>query len=154
VHPVWATHAALWLSEPTEAPFRAELARRISGPVPAEDYQVVIFEREASLRGGEAVRLTRVEVKPSGVYDVIDVFRDTAVPWLAETPGFCGVLLFADPASGQLISETVWEDQRTRAASPSVAALIRANVPDEANCEIRAVEDYSLIFSSARKPEH
>jgi hypothetical protein len=113
---------------------------------------VPVFEREAPLAGGEATRLTRIEVKPAGVQDVIEVFGDTAVPWLAGTPGFCGALLFATPAWGQLISETVWRDPQARAASPSVAEMIRAEVLDEAHCEIRAVEDYGLVFNSARKP--
>jgi hypothetical protein len=29
---------------------------------------------------------------------------DTAVPWLADSPGFRGALLFADPVSGHLTS--------------------------------------------------
>ena len=82
----WATHEALWLSEETEAVFRGELARRVERPVKAEDYQVAVFEREGP--PGEAVRLTRMEVKPAGVADVIDVYGDTAVPWLARHPRF------------------------------------------------------------------
>jgi len=30
--------------------------------------------------------------------------------------------------------------------------MIRAEVLDDEDCEVRAVEDYSLVFSSARKP--
>ena len=66
--------------------------------------------------------------------DAIEVFGDTAVPWLAEIAGFRGALLFADPASGHLISETVWQDPAALAASPSAAATrsfrasIRASV--------------------------
>ena len=82
----WATHEALWLSEETEAVFRGELARRVERPVKAEDYQVTFFEREGP--PGEAVRLTRMDVKPAGVADVIDVYGDTAVPWLAGHPRF------------------------------------------------------------------
>ena len=148
----WATHEALWLSEEAEALFRGELARRVNRPVTAEDYQVAVFEREAPLRSGEAVRLTRLQVKPPGVADVAEVFGDTAVPRLAEVPGFCATLLFAAPASGQLISQTVWRDPSARAASPGVAEMIRAEVLDDEDCEIRAVEDYRLVFSSARKP--
>ena len=96
-------------------------------------YRILVFEREAPLRGGQGVRLTRIEVKPSAAADVIEAFGDSAVPDLAETPGFRSALLFADPASGHLISQTVWRD------------------PQAANCLIRAVEDYSLVFSSARK---
>jgi hypothetical protein len=46
---------------------------------------------------------------------------------------------------------TVWRDPQARAASPSVAAVIRAGVLGAANRLIRAVADDSLVFSSARK---
>jgi hypothetical protein len=152
---VWASSLVMSASEETEAPFRAELAKRAGAPVTVEEYQIpifAIFAREALLRGGQAVRLTRILVNPSQVDDVIEVVGDEAVPSLAEAPGFCGVLLFAHPESGRLISETVWRDPRARAAAPSVAAIIRAEVPDEIGGEIRAVADYSLVFSSLREP--
>jgi quinol monooxygenase YgiN len=152
VESFWASQLELQASENTDRILRGELARLAGGPVTVEHYEVVIFEREARLRGRQAVRLTRMEVKPPGVDDVIDVFGDTVVPSLADTPGFCSALLFADPASGRLISETVWRDARTHAASPSVAAIIRANVLDEDNCEIRPVEDYMLVYNSVRAP--
>jgi hypothetical protein len=78
--------------------------------VTVEDYQVPIFELVepvALTRPGRAVRLTRMQVRPSQVDDVIEVIGDIAVPSLIETPGFCDALLFADPDSGRLISETV-----------------------------------------------
>ena len=154
VESFWATHEheLVWAAGETEARVRGELARRIRRPVTAEDYQVPVFERGAPLRSGEAVRLTRMQVKPPGAADVDDVFGDTAVPWLADTPGFCGALLFAAPASGRLISQTVWRDPAARAASPSLAEMIRAKVLDDEDYEVLAVEDYSLVFSSARKP--
>jgi heme-degrading monooxygenase HmoA len=151
VESFWTTHEAFWLSAETDALVRGELARRVGRPVPAEDFQVPVFEREAPLRSGEAVRLTQVEVKPPGVPDVIDVYGDTAVPQLADTPGFRGALLFAAPACGRLISQTVWRDPAARTASPSVASVLQREVLAEEDCEIRGVEDYSLVFNSARK---
>ena len=146
----WATHEALWLSQETDAELRGELARRVQRPVAAKDYQVAVFERESP--PGQAVRLTRVEVKPAAVPDVVHVYGDTAVPWLADTPGFCETLLFADPGGGELISQTGWRDPAAQAASPSVAEMIRSNVLADDDCQIRAVEDYHLVFCSARKP--
>jgi hypothetical protein len=147
----WASRDALAASEQAEALQCGELARRARGPVTSEQYQLPVFEREALLHGGEEVRITRIEVKPSAVADVIEVFADSAVPWLAETTGFRSALLFADPGSGHLVGESAWWDARARAASPSVAALIRADLLEAANCLIRAVDDYRLVFSSARK---
>jgi quinol monooxygenase YgiN len=152
---VWATSLEMSGSEDTEVPLRGELARLARGPVTVEVYQVPVFQlfqRSALPRRGCVVRLTRMQVRPSQVDDVIEVVGDIAVPSLAEAPGFCDALLFADPASGSLISETVWRDPRARAAAPDVAAIVRAEVPDEAGGEIRAVEDYALVFSSVREP--
>jgi hypothetical protein len=146
----WATPEALWLCQETEAVFRGELARRVEQPVRTKDYEVAVFEQERPPR--EAVQLTRMTVKPAGVADVVEVYGDTAVPWLADTPGFRETLLFADPADGQLISQTAWRDPAARAAGPSIAEMIRGEVLDEDDCEIRAVEDYRLVFDSARKP--
>lgn len=156
---VWASSGALSASEETEAPLRAELAKRAGTPVTTGHYQVpifAIFAPEALTRGGQAVRLTQIQVKPSQVDDVIEVVGDEAVPSLAEAPGFRGALLLAHPSSGRLISETIWRDPRARAAAPSIAAVIRAEFPaefpDEAAGEVRAVTDYSLVFSSMREP--
>jgi hypothetical protein len=163
---VWVSWDAMSASEETEAPLRAELAKRAGTPVTVWDYQIpisVIFDYALLLLGGQAVRLTRIQVKPSQVDDVIAVVGDEVVPSLSEAPGFRAVLLFADPASGRMISETIWRDPRARAAAPSVAAIIRREFPDEAGsdipgfpdeggAEICGVTDYSLVFSSMRDP--
>ena len=146
----WATQEALWLSRETDRELRGELARRVQRPVTANDYQVAVFERERP--PGQAIRLTWMKVKPAGVPDLVHVYGDTAVPQLADTPGFRETLLFADPEGGQLISQTGWRDPAARAASPSVAEMIRSDVPADDDCQIRAVEDYRLVFESATKP--
>ena len=163
---VWASSEAMSASEETEAPQRAELAERAGRPVTVEEYQIpisVIFDHAFLLLGGQAVRLTQIQVKPSQVDDVIEVVGDEVVPSLSEAPGFRAVLLFADPPSGRMISETIWRDPQARTAAPSVAAIIRREFPDEAGsdipgfpdeggAEICGVADYSLVFSSIRDP--
>jgi len=152
VESFWASAQALRASEPVAASLYTELTRRARASVTGEQYRILVFERGAPPHGGEAVRLTRMQAKPSAVEEVAEAFGDSAVPWLAETPGFRAALLLADPDSGHLISQSVWRDPRARAASPSTAAIIQADVLNASDCVIRAVEDYSLVFSSARKP--
>jgi hypothetical protein len=62
----------------------------------------------------ESSKLTNVE-------DAVARYGDTAVPLLADTSGFCAALLYADWASGRLLSETVWQDPDALAASRSAA---------------------------------
>lgn len=163
---VWASSQAMSVSEETEALVRAELAERAGRPVMADDYRIpisVIVDHAMLLLGGQAARVTHIQVKPSQVDDVIEVVGDEVVPSLCEAPGFRGALLFAEQASGRMISETIWRDPRARAAAPSVAAIIRREFPDEAasdtpgfldegGAEICGVTDYRLVFSSLRDP--
>ncbi len=147
----WASHNALRDSERTAGPLRGEVGRRAKGTVTVERYAVPVFEREAPVRGGEGARLTRMDVQPKAVDDIVEAFGDTAVPSLAVTAGFCSALLFADRDSGHLISETVWQDPHALAASRSVCAAIRADAVEATKCVIRAVEEYILVFSTVRK---
>ena len=161
---VWASSEAMSASEETEATQRAELAERAGRPVTVAEYQIpisVIFDHALLLLGGQAVRLTRIQVKPSQVDDVIEVVGDEVVPSLSEAPGFRAALLFADQASGRMISETIWRDPQARTAAPSVAVIIRREFPDEAGsdipgflgeggAEIHGVTDYRLVFTSIR----
>jgi hypothetical protein len=57
-----------------------------------------------------------------------------------------------ETGGGELISQTGWRDPAARAASPSVAEMIRSDVLADDDCQIR-VEDYHLVFCSARKPD-
>src|ERR1039458_10566696 len=103
--PLQAPEDDLRASENTQAPLCGEPARRARATVTAERYRVLVFERQAPLRGGEGVRLTRMDVEPSAVDDTIEAFGDTAVPWLGENPRFPSPRLFAHPAPGHPISE-------------------------------------------------
>jgi len=147
----WVSGDALRASERMAAPNRAAAVRRASGTVTVERYSVPVFEREAPLRSGEGVRVTRLDVQPGAVEDTVAAFGDVTVPWLADTEGFCSTLLFIDRTSGRSVVETVWRDREALAASRSAAAAIRVNTVRATNGVIRSVEEYHLVFSSARK---
>ena len=148
----WATDEALRASERAVAPGRGEAALLGGGTVTVERYRLPVFEQDVPGRGGEGVRLTRMDAEPAVVDDVIEVFGDTFVPWLAETPGFHSALLCADPASGRLIGQDIWHDPPALTASAGAAAAARAAVARSAPCAIRAVQEQVQVFSSARKP--
>jgi heme-degrading monooxygenase HmoA len=147
----WVSGDALRASERMAVPNRAAAVRRASGTVTVERYSVPVFEREAPLRSGEGVRVTRLDVQPGAVEDTVAAFGDLTVPWLADTEGFCSTLLFIDRTSGRSVVETVWRDSEALAASRSAAAAIRVDTVRATNGVIRSVEEYQLVFSSARK---
>lgn len=147
----WRSGDALRDSEYVIADSRSEAARRTAGTVTVELYSVPVFEQDGPAVPGMGMRLTRMDVAPPGVDDAVEVFGDTAVPWLAEMPGCVGALYLVDRSSGRSISETIWKDAGALAGSRSAAAAERVQEAESAGCVIRAVGEYTLVFSSARK---
>lgn len=147
----WVSGDALRASERVAAPHRAAAVRRATGTVTVERYAVPVFEREAPLRRGEGVRLTRMDVPPSAVEDAVEAFGDTVVPWLADTDGFCSAVFSIDRTTGHSVTETGWQDLGALSASRRAAAAVRVETVLATDGAIRAVEEYQLVFSSARK---
>ena len=147
----WVSGEALRLGEHIVAPSQDEAVRRVTGTLTVERYAVPVFEREGPVRADAGVRLTRMDVEPSGVDDAVEVFGDTAVPWLAETEDCRCILYLVDRQSGRMISESIWKDAKAMADSRSAAAAVRAEAVGLAGCVVRAVEEYNVAFSSARK---
>jgi hypothetical protein len=163
----WASHGALAVSENVVAACVREAAQRARGAVTRERYQVLVFEREAPLRGGRGVRVTPMSIEPvkaedavapmsaessmrSNIEDAVAWYADTAVPVLADTGGFCAALLYADWAAGHLVSETVWQDPDALATSRSSARAGEAAAAEAINGVLGASAEYRLVFSSAR----
>jgi heme-degrading monooxygenase HmoA len=147
----WASDDAMRASEHHLGPTRRTAMERVAGTVSVERYQVPVFELEAPVRGGAGLRLTRMDFEPAAVEDAVEAYGDTAVPWLADTEGFCSTLLLVDDRTGHAISETLWRNSEALAATRSVAAAVRAETVAATGCVIRAVEEYGLVSTSARK---
>ena len=149
----WESEGPLVNSEDVIASSLREAALRTGGTVTRERYGVLVFEREAPWRGGQGVRVTRMNVEPSqlsSIEDAVAWYGDTVVPMLADTSGFCAALLYADWASGRLISETVWQDPHALASSRSTATEGEAAAAEALKGVIAAGGEYRLVFSSAR----
>jgi hypothetical protein len=147
----WASDNAMAASEHHLGPTRRAAMERAAGTVSVERYQVPVFELEAPVQGGAGLRLTRMDFEPAEVEDAVEAYGDTAVPWLADTEGFCSTLLMVDDQTGHAISETLWRNSEALAATRSVAAAVRVETVAATGCVIRAVEEYGLVSTSARK---
>lgn len=148
---VWASLDALAGSEQVAAAARRDAVRRAAATVSVERYQMPVFELDRPLDAGAGLRFTRMDIEPSLVEDGVEEFGDDVVPWLADTTGFLSAQLLVDTETGRAVSETNWLDADALAASRSVAAAMEVEMRDAGGWNIRAVEEYSLVYSSARK---
>ena len=146
----WASREALIHSEQMAAPRRTDVVRRAVGTVSVERYRVPVYEREAPLDTATGLRLTRMDVDTGRIEDAVECFGATVVPRLADTGGYCGALLLVDQDTGHSISETMWDSHKALAASRGEAAAVRVETVQSTGALIRAVEEYDLVFSTAR----
>jgi heme-degrading monooxygenase HmoA len=146
----WESSEALIHSEQVAAPRRTDVVRRAAGTVSVERYRVPVYERQAPLDTAVGLRLTRMDVDTGRIEDAVECFGATVVPRLAGTGGFCGALLLVDWDSGHSISETMWDSHKALAASRGEAAAVRVETVRSTDALIRAVEEYDLVFSTAR----
>jgi hypothetical protein len=147
----WESRKALIHSEQLAAPRRTDVVHRAVGTVSVERYRVPVYEREAPLDTAVGLRLTRMDVDTGRIEDAVECFGATVVPRLADAGGgFCGALLLVDWDSGHSISETMWDSQKALVASRGEAAAVRVETVQSTGAVIRAVEEYDLVFSTAR----
>ena len=150
---LWATREMLLLNENRGLPDFGDALRHAAGTVCVETYRVPVFEWdwEGPLDPRAGLRLTWIEIEPPKVDDVVEAYGDTVVPALSDTEGFVGSLLLAGQGTGRLIGEAIWRNPQALAASRSAETAARVDLVESTGCVIRAVDEYGLVFSSARK---
>lgn len=147
----WDSADAMSASEQAVQVSRKEITELIHGTVTVEHYEVPVFVRRRRPGPGAGVRLTRLEGNPANGDTAEEEFRNTAVPALMDMAGLCSVQLMTDRATGRGLVVTAWEDMDALNASRAASAALRASVTAETHLTVRAVEEYSLIFSSVRE---
>jgi hypothetical protein len=150
VQSYWISGDAMRESDRDVRATRDEAAHRATGTVSVENYEIASFAKVAPWQDGGGVRVTRADTDPRGLDQRVAAYEDTALPWLNETPGFCGAVLVVNGRSGHSIEETFWTDAEALAGSRSAAAAIRVDAVKATDSVIRALEEYRLVFNTAR----
>ena len=145
----WVSGDAMRESAKHVAPLRDEVLFRGLGTVSSEHLEVSSIVRVARPQAWSGVRVTRADIDPERVDDAIANYEDSALPWYTETEGFCTALLFVERRRGRAIMETTWRDTDALVGSRGAEAGIRVDAVAATGAEIRALEEYRLVFSSA-----
>jgi heme-degrading monooxygenase HmoA/limonene-1,2-epoxide hydrolase len=146
----WDSPDAMIASEPAVQVSRKEVTERMHGTVTVEQYDVPVFVRRSRPGEGAGVRITRLDCSPASMDSLIEEFRGTGVPALMDIPGMCSAHLMIDRTSGRCAVATAWTDMDALAASRQATARLRADVAAITHFQVRAVEEYTLQFTSVR----
>ena len=146
----WDSADAMTVSEQAVEVSRKEITELMRGSVTVEQYDVPVFLRRSRPGGGAGVRFARIECPPGQIDAFIETFRSTAVPVLTDMRGLASAQLLTDRTSGRCIVITAWEDAAALAASRADTARQRADAAAAMHLQVRAVEEYTLVFTSVR----
>jgi len=147
----WVSGDAMRDNEKAVAPVFEKAAGRGNGTASVERYELGSFVQAARPRSGSGVRFTRSDLETADIDDAIANYEDTAIPWLVATDGFCRAVMFVNRRTRQAVNETLWLDEDALVGSRSAEAGIRADAVAATSAAIRALEEYRLAFSSARR---
>jgi hypothetical protein len=146
----WVSGDAMRESEKTVSAIYSEEVKRGAGTVSVEHFQVASYVQVKRPQAGAGVRLTRMDTQPPRIDEAITAYEDVALPWLTESEGFVGAGLYVHRRTGRSILETIWLDAQALAASRKAATAIRVDMVSATESEIRAVEEYRLVFNTVR----
>jgi hypothetical protein len=147
----WVSADAMKENEPDVAPIVDKAVDRCAGTSSAERFELSSFTQAARPRAGSGVRLARSDLETSDIDDTIANYEDTAIPWLVSTDGFCRAVMLVNRRTRHAVNETVWLDGNALVDSRSAEAGIRAEAAAATAAAVRALEEYELAFSSARR---
>jgi hypothetical protein len=150
VETFWVSGDAMRESDKNVRSTRDAAAHRANGTISVESYRVASIVKLGPWEPGNGVRVTRADADLSHADKVVAGYEDTALPWLTETEGFRGALLVAHERTGHCVSETMWTDEAALAESRSIDAAIRLDTVNATDMAVRGLEEYALVFSSAR----
>lgn len=147
----WVSADAMKENEPDVAPIVDKAVDRCAGTSSAERFELSSFTQAARPRAGSGVRFARSDLETSDIDDAIANYEDTAIPWLVSTDGFCRAVMLVNRRTRHAVNETVWLDENALVDSRSAEAGIRAEAAAATAAAVRALEEYELAFSSARR---
>jgi heme-degrading monooxygenase HmoA len=146
----WDSRESMTTSESALAEVRARATSTAGGEASMERFEVVEgFRRSIPARGALA-RLSRFQVEPARVDELITSMREEAVPRVKGADGLCSFQLLLDRDTGNGMVVTAWENQVAADAFWPTAEQLRARATERSGVRFLEPENYTLIRTSVR----
>jgi len=123
---LWDSEAAREASESALAKIREETGRQFGTGLTVETYEERLVEMSRPPQVGSRLMLTRISMDPAKVDEILGVFKSQVLPEIKATAGFLAVRSMINPATGEGLVGTVWEDEASLRAASDAAMARRA----------------------------
>jgi hypothetical protein len=149
----WTHPQALHASDARIRPMREEMARRFSGPVEVQDWDVVVLHRVHRTAPGACTRVTWARIVHEPMDRFVPAYRSNLMPRLEELPGFCSLSLLVDPQSGRAVGVESFENRETLEHTRGHARALREEFSSAMGAQVTEVAEMDLVLAHLRVPE-
>ena len=98
-------------------------------------------------------RISRMQVSPERIGDIVDSFKNTTLPALRAIPGYAGSSLGVNASTGDGQAVTFWDSKESAVASREAATRLRTSVVEATGATLVSVQEYDqLLFERVTPP--
>lgn len=143
----WESEEAMRAADERLRPIRDRGRDILGGSMQMDEWEIDVMHRT---HHGECCRVSWLQ----GDLDVMTgMFRDSILPQLEQTPGFCSASLLINRSAGLGCATTAWETRAAMEDSRVAADDMRNRAASETGGEIVEVHEYDLAYAHLHVPE-
>lgn len=149
----WDDEDAMRASETTVAPLREKAQRLFGGRPEVRVWEIAVLHRARHVGDGACARITWARSEPARVQELVDAFRNEALPRIEELPGFSSTSLLVDRSSGTSALATIYDSRHALEQNRTAAGALRERILDRLGAELVDVAEMEVALAHLRVPE-
>jgi quinol monooxygenase YgiN len=149
----WADAEAMNASASGVMAMRERAADIMGGPADVEEWEIALMHRLHDAHHGACARVIWHDGDPADVDHMIDTFRMTILPKLADLPGCCSVSVMLDRDSGRAVVTTTYDSPQDMRQARERAQSMREEFIRQLNRTVTEVAEFELVLAHLRVPE-
>lgn len=149
----WHDEDAMRASESRVAPLREKAQRLFGGRPEVRVWEIAVLHRARHVGDGARARITWTRTEPARLQQLVDVFRNEALPRIEELPGFSSTSLLVDRSSGASALATIYDSEHALEQNRAAAAGLRERILDRLGAELVDVAEMEVALAHLRVPE-
>jgi quinol monooxygenase YgiN len=149
----WADADAMQRSAGGVVAMRQRAAEVLGGEAEVHEWEIAVMHRMHETHNGACARVIWGQGDPGRMDPMVDTFRMTMLPRVEELPGFVGLSLMADRATGRSVAAVSYDSRQSMAEAEQPGMALRQEFAGQMGMEITDVAAFDIALAHLRVPE-
>ena len=150
----WTDQEAMRATTDSIRPIRSRLVHVLGGQdAEVREWEIAVLHRERPTGDAARAQVAWARVQPNHVDDLLDAFRTSLMPRLAELPGFCSLSMVVDRRNGRTASVTTFESREALGLVRKEARSMREQFARALGAKLVDVAEMDVLLAHLRVPE-